>query len=125
MLRIRRSLNWGHVTFDQNTRENIGALLKDSTARFIHWRGFIEREEARRCLGATPVKLKISMYSLADSDRWSTVAEDQYLQRCLVAGAHSWPIVYGVTVNGLPRIVGDFHCSARTAFPSPSLEVIS
>mgnify|MGYP000241716126 CR=1 FL=1 len=104
-----RKLNYRNIPLEQDTRkEVVGVQLRAGGVKCVPWRGFMDLEHVRTLQQAIPVKLVISAYVPGDEIGCARIelTPGQYGQGCLFDG-----VVYGVLVDGKPRIVGDIqHC---------------
>ena len=100
---LLRKLNYRNIVLaGECTGESVGVLRRNGGFFYVTWLGFIEAGDALKLPEAKPVKLLIAAYALEQDmpAKWFDLAEGQMIQGCYVGyGA------YGVTCEGIPRLV--------------------
>mgnify|MGYP000188353390 CR=1 FL=1 len=99
---IFTKLNYKNIVLEHDTRyEEIGVVLRTGGVRYIRWLGFIDVSSARSLRGGVPVKLVAAAYRSEILFSRIDLEPGQYVQGFLVNDG-----VYGVLVDGTPRIIG-------------------
>lgn len=102
---LRFTHNYSNQILTENDygRYGVRACLKDGEFTYLPWRGFIERELAKKIPKARALKLEVIEYRLGEGyqdDEWFKIPPDHAVQGCLING-----VVFGVLEKGRPRIV--------------------
>lgn len=83
-LELRYRHNYKNVCLGNQTRgESVGVRRRDGSIHYAAWRGFIDRDTAKRLPGAKPVRLAVEEYRIVP-DEWKKVPDGQCVQGCLV-----------------------------------------
>lgn len=83
-LELRYRHNYANICLSKHTRgESVGVRRKNGSTHYASWRGFIDRDTAKRIPGSRPVKLIIEEYRVMP-DQWQKVPEGKFIQGCLV-----------------------------------------
>lgn len=103
LLRFRH--NAATLTLGDHEPARFGVLVykKDGRCTYMPWRGFIDKDLARRIPGAKPVKIKVLDYKVGgemDHDAWIPLSDVQAVQGCYING-----VVFAVLDGGIPRLV--------------------
>lgn len=105
MSMLLRKLNYRNIILgNEFSGEAVGILRRNGEFGYFTWLGFIERVDAIRWEGAVPVKIEIAAYSLNDDMPASWVNLDRKNGE-MVHGCYVGHGVFGVTEDGVPRIV--------------------
>ncbi len=109
MIVLRRQFNYKVIQLSEEpSAEVVGVLTKQGDYTYVQWGGFIKLATAKSYDTAKPVKLEISEYTLEYSIAadWTKVPPGKHVQGCLMSTPDGHSLrVYGITVDGAPRII--------------------
>lgn len=100
---LLRKLNYRNIVLSGTfSGESVGILRRNGELFYTTWLGFIDVDDALKLPEAKPVKLKIAAYALEQDmpANWIDLVDYQMIQGCYVGKG-----AYGVTCNGIPRLV--------------------
>lgn len=99
---LRRKQNYRNIILAADTQlDTVGVYLRSGLTRDVIWRGFVDLHHAQ----GRPVKLNIHSYQTKDYGPWILLKDNERIQGCVVVGDG----VYGVLVDGVPRVICIVH----------------